>query len=663
MYQFVCSADGKYSAALKGQKLTCARDGRPFWQEELPYADNNLLSIGNNANIITLSDESITLIIPEKASKHTTIKGLSKRELAENNSILTGIYMNESGSQLCVGRKTSKSGLKTKIKNFFSFDNKHEFDTEDHVISFVSLTVEKEKEYFTESYPLGIPNKFLWSISPDFKWLALSEPNKNLLGVHNIISLINVNEYLSYTSMKISNGVPTGLTVNNDGTVVLETDQHGFKAANLLYKTGQSLEFIFDSGWNIRYLGNNYIVYDAGKNRLVAKNFMDQIICDVSLEPLDNMNVPYHIHFMDKNNISILEAVNDELKVVRTSIDMISIDAKRWQFIQNSMKEQKLAQEQKKSEQNAKALLFEKKKQELASTISMVRPIRPQNEDEPYDFNMTLNSEPAEIEETPEEVIPPVSLEDRKGIVPEIEEIEEPLDLEDRDIMRRKKISLSSDSQTHTYLPKDIVDQLIFNDDLAIPTEHSDTLSLINATEKAPVGPKKEKPTLLTLEPKKERELPNSLEEAKKLAEQAKAKFQAAQKLAHEDNTEKEQAPETGKLPKIDIQKIKLAKDESSEGNKEADLKISGAVISPPSLRLKKLKHDSIVKSKEKKEQAEVQTAPVPEEIEKNAKNSEKLKLLKLIEQLEERFILGEISESVYKELKVKYWRKMKDFN
>ncbi len=630
MYEFASSPDGRYYASLKNNLLTCCYEGSLFWKEELPYADNRLLCIGNNANIITLSDDSIVLIIPEKKAKHKIIEGLRKQDLLEEKAIITALYINEIGTQLCVGKRYLKPGIKNKIKNFFSIQGGENGETEHHTIDFISLIAEKRKNYFAGDFDGGTQHKFCWSISRDFAWIVLAEPVKTITGVTTKINLVNVMEFTTYAEHKIQGSIVKSVMANKEGAVIADTIYKDINIIEVFFQNGVNRQLVYDSGWVIKYLGRDFIAFKTADNRIVAKTFEDQLLCDASFTPLEEMGVPYFVHFMEKNNINIIEAMNDELKIVRTSVDLINTDSKRWSFIQRSMSEQKQQQQQQQTEQSAREMLYQRKKAELAATINQ-KPLEntETGPEEPRLVKTVINPERPVISEPA--VIPSLSsaetaIDPQPAAMPSLPSAETAIDPQPADKEKFAAIQSLSSAETAIdpqplikpavikadtqdtepekpkpdgYISKEIAEQLFYNEELSIPVKTLDMLDLYNAKDKT----------------------------AEELQEHTVKPIIAKVKSLELDSTSRS----GGK-----------AKKQPSFASLDDDplLKKTSSFASPEEDPLQDVLNRNIAKVE--------------------SRQNEKQKIMKLIEMLDERFIHGEVTEAVYKELKTKYMRKIK---
>lgn len=547
MYEFISSPDGRYYASLKDNVLNCCYEGSPFYTKRLNYDNVKLLALANNANLVILANNSIIVVPPDNKAEHKIMKGLTKQDLIDEQSVITALYINEIGTQICVGKMQMLTGIKSKIKTFFSISDSKSKDTECHTLSFRSLLAERHTDYFDDNFDAQIANKFSWHISKDFSWLALAKPVKTIAGVVTEIKLINIMERAIYAEHKVNSGIVKSLLVNKEGTILADVLLKDKKIAQILCQNKYRSQFEYNSDWSILHLGNDYVVFETDNDRLVARSFEDKVLCDASIKPLKEMNIPYHIHFMDKKNLNIIEAMNDELKIVRTSIDLINTDSKRWTFIQKSMYEQKIAEEQKNTEKTARDMIYQKKKAELAQTVTRSKKRKVENE-------------------IPEFIAPEIM----QNSIPQ------------RDMADEYLKKVSSDN----IIPKEIADQMAYNEELSMPVKNIDMLDLYNSNEPSP---------------------------------------ETVQKLDDLDTLE----------VKPIIQRVR-----------------SLSINVPERRRIRPLQ---ALDAEDVREEAMHDNSSRDE-----TRHSEKIKIMKLVDMLDERFIQGEVTEAVYKELKSKYLRKIK---
>ena len=577
MYEFASSPDGRYYASLKRNLLTCCYEGNPFYKKELNYDSVKILGLANNANLIILADNSIILIPPDPKSEHKVLKGLKKQDLLDEQSVITALYINEIGTQICVGKMNMLTGIKSKIKTFFSIGDSKLKDTECHSLSFRSLLADRHTEYFDDNFDAQLDNKFCWHISKDFTWLALGKPIKAISGITTDIKLINIMERSIHSEHKINKAFVKSLTVNKEGTIVADTVIKNAKIAEILCKNNYRTHIEYDPEWSFVHLGNDYLVFKTKDNKIIAHSFDNKVLCNASLTPLEEMKVPYYIHFMEKKNLNIIEAMNDELKIVRTSIDLINTDSQRWTFIQKNMYEQKIAEEQQNTEKTARDILYQRKKAELAETIN----IKPSTNKKPEKIKASKVMPESTFTE-------PVS---EKTNLPKV--MPEQMFAETVKEKTKQKIQppkLDNAATAENIIPQEIADQIVYNENLSIPVKNIDILDLYNS--KKPV-------------------------------------VKQSQDISDLEHLEVK--PIIGKVKSLNINVPERRR------------------IKPPQLQ---------------EEPGIQETLPmVYKDITKDeSRQSEKLKIMKLVDMLDERFIHGEVTEAVYKELKSKYLRKIKTF-
>ena len=730
MYEFISSPDGRYYVSLKDNILTCCYEGTLLYKEELKYNSVKLLCCANNANLITLADSSIVLIPPDKKTEHRTIKGLTKKDLLNEQAAISAIYIDELGQQLCVGKISMHLGLRNKLKTFFSFDRAGAKDKECHSISFISLLADKQKEYFDDNFDTKAPNKFCWHISKDFTWLALAQPVKAIGGIATDVKLINVMKGEIYAESRITNALVKSVIVNKEGTILADTSAQGENAVELLFQNNKVKKRLeYDSDCEVKHLGNDYVVFLTKDHRVMAKSFDDKILCDASLAPLEEMGVPYHIHFMDKSNLNIIEAINDELKIVRTSIELINTDSKRWSFIQKSMEEQKIAEAQKDAEKSERDMLYQRKKAELAKTIQIKSPAgdlldeppeKPQEElpeNSREKFQDELQKQLQEKlqkrlkekklqkklqEERPEEQ-QNEQQEESPAVEPETEvAAKTEAEIETVPEKSRQKISPIVEEdiiKPVMKIPKEIADQLVYDEELSMPVKNLDQLALENVSQNLSdlayslEKPAAEKVTSLevTASSKKKIEVksPEVLESAEIEAEKEKPacdndleqsswdglfhSLGELEDLQIEPVRKKVKTADLGMPaePKAEVKteptvetvelKVEPAVETKTEVKIEPKAKTKAEAKKLDSSAAAKIKTEKASEKRTEKTQKTEKRKTSKEEPVEDSKQNEKLKITKLVDMLDERFIKGEVTEAVYKELKDKYLKKLKD--
>lgn len=373
MYKFAASVNARYYAIQKGNEITCGYEGENKWTKPFPYSKLSLICIANNGVMIAAADGQIMQIFADPSISPTLLKGLTAQELASKDTVITGLKINSSGTQLCLGLKQKISNFTDKVKFFFT-KSEAKKKLIKHKLQFISLITDNFKDYYENTHSEIDSHKYFWTISNDFDWLAIAEPIKKLTGKYTKVSLVKVKEFTVYKEILLNNETALSrLDINSDGLILADIEDARGKGALIISPEESSVRIEKKPDWETVGLGTDFLAFKNQSNEIIIKTFDNYTKCYASFAALEEMNVPWSIHFLDKNNIHILTEENGELNLTRTTLDHLAIEAKRWTFIQARKAEVRNIEKEKQERHNERQELYNKKRKELAKGIALMK--------------------------------------------------------------------------------------------------------------------------------------------------------------------------------------------------------------------------------------------------------------------------------------------------
>ena len=341
MFKFVSSFNGKYCAMQEDNKITCNQDSEDKWTQEYQYKYLRLLFIGDNGTIVAIADDSVIKIYIDNCSSPEIIDCLSKKNLLELDVVLTNLDMNSNGTQLCFSTQSRAHNFAEGVQNFFTIPGAKKSLVIDR-IHFYSLITGQKKDYYEHKSEYLGEQKFLWATSKDFFWIAIAEPEKKLGIIQTKISLTSVQEFTTYREEILKyNAKVKKIFVNVSGTIAVEVEDERGKATILMKYNERSERLEMKPTQTLDNLGMDYVSFRDTDDEIVIKTFDNYVKCYAPLKSLNEMKIPWSLQYIEKNEMMLLMKDKGIFSINRTSFDSLATDAKRWEFIKNSIFEAK----------------------------------------------------------------------------------------------------------------------------------------------------------------------------------------------------------------------------------------------------------------------------------------------------------------------------------
>ena len=336
MFKFATSNNGKYCAMQEDNKIICKQDNEIKWTMEYPYKNLRLLFIGDNGTIVAIADDSVVKIHLDKYSSPEEIDCLSKKSLNELDSIVTNLNINANGSQLCFSTQNRTHNFAEGVQNFFTIPGAKKSLIKDR-IHFYSLITGQKKDYYEHKSEYSEEYKFLWDISKDFFWIAIAEPDKKLGVRQTKISLINVQEFTSYKEETLKyNAIAKKILVNISGNIAVEVEDDKGKATILFKYQDPPVRLEMKMNQTLEHLGMDYVAFRGPEDEIAIKTFDNYVKCYAPFNSLNQMNIPWSLQYIEKNDMLLLMYDKGEFSINRTSFDSLSTDSTRWRLIKEN---------------------------------------------------------------------------------------------------------------------------------------------------------------------------------------------------------------------------------------------------------------------------------------------------------------------------------------
>ncbi len=260
--------------------------------------------------------------------------------LSKKSAFIGQILFNENGTQFCLDRIAEESKLTGKIFGALGAVPP-EKSLKQHEIIFYSIVDKNHVSYFKTQLPRDMEKKFRWSISKDFNFIVIGEPQKTGKTTKIKFQVVHVHSYEAYQEFVIPDLHVSALLVNNLGMTLIDCDTGEKKEIQLISQDGQKFTITPPAvEYEVLHLGRNYVAFlTTGSPALYIKSFDDILLCHADFSSLHELKIPFSLVFNSKDEIDILYMVEGEPKILSSDIDRIAIDAKRWELLAKQVRD------------------------------------------------------------------------------------------------------------------------------------------------------------------------------------------------------------------------------------------------------------------------------------------------------------------------------------
>jgi len=360
MHNFVASPNSRFFIYQIEKDILFTRGDRVLWKKSIAHDNFRILGIGNNGSIAVLTSEGIQIygVIEQDPS---FVDAFSQKALSEKSAFVGQILFNENGTQFCLDRIAEESKLTGKIFGALGAVPP-EKSLKQHEIIFYSIADRNHVSYYKTQLPRDMEKKFRWSISKDFNFIVIGEPQKTGKTTKIRFQVVHVHSYEAYQEFMIPDLPVSALLINNLGLTLLDCVTGEKQEIQLISQDGQKFSVKPPAvDYEVLHLGRNYVAFlTRGTPALYIKSFDDILLCHADFSSLYELKIPFSLFFNSKDEIDILYMVEGEPKVLSSDIDRISIDAKRWELLAKQVRDSaSAAPEPAREEKDRKRLTME----------------------------------------------------------------------------------------------------------------------------------------------------------------------------------------------------------------------------------------------------------------------------------------------------------------
>jgi len=615
--------------------------------------------VGNNGCVVVRYDKDVFIYYPEDNTEGDIIPELSDEALAKTSSSLYNIFLNDEGTVLCVCRITPKSKVSQRLLGALA-SVRTDKGLLEHEILFYDISLGKFRSINKVAHPVADAGHFRWTISRDFSFLLVGNPRKGPGDINLKYSIIETKNSKSVRSFELKDLNVQKVIVTNEATALLDASQRGARSVLVVTKSKNTFNITPPINSEVIHLGQSFVAFISERPPVVqSKSYDDLELNTIPLTRLNELGITYGILFNVRDSVDFLYFNDQALVLAHAELSTLLTEVKR-------------------------CALTRQEKVELSDTPvelegdGMLAPGPPDylmhfmSGESSLDVEESQSTSQFDTEEAPisgpgdgftyfSEEGEPVSPEEHREVVPlQIHEEQEPppLPLETGKVAESTPVQASmasfvgEEEQSTGEGATSPQENIPTRGELYLALESlklRHTMGMVDAKE---YHSKKQEIEKLIITYYSEGSETSSSEETQSSSEPE------AQEVASDDSSEpQEPGPPSGKVTSLEIpaRKVPPALEVKAEkAPPTLELKVEK---SPPTLELKakKAPPEPEHEPEPEPEPQEEEASPAPEAEKDEPAEAGKEKIKTLLETLEQRFIMGEITEKSYLELSEKY--------
>lgn len=375
---YLTSQNARFILGQQGREIFLLRDFRRIWDQTIRFHNFQVVGIGNNGKTVVKSDDGIAVYSPVDGGI-TMIEGFDRETLESENSSLAKVVIDRKGEKLCIEKVTLRSKLSEKLFRILSSTPKVERGQALHELIMRDLNTGKQRVFYSFAVDRKIPHAFVWDISPDFFYIIWGEAQKVFKGMETKFKCADLRTEEIFEEFVLEGLTEWILEINNWGISLVDSPQKSVTRELLVNSVeGKKYKISISNEYMLSHLGKNFVAFqNRMQPRLLFKRFDDSVILEVSLEPLEQLNMDYQISFTEKDDIYLLVSRDEDVKLVHSNLERFSVDVRRWEMMVEQQKiESEIARKKEILETKERRLKEKKDKmkvQELMKTVKKRR--------------------------------------------------------------------------------------------------------------------------------------------------------------------------------------------------------------------------------------------------------------------------------------------------
>ncbi len=358
MVKLYGSYNSRFFVVRKPGQIDLHRGNVKIWS--VPVKDRvvgELIRLSNSGVMFFRSSQGV-FKLQKEVKKLQPIPTLTRLCRGDEGTYLGGLHISPDGKSYCYERIASVSRLSDKLLHFLKM-NQEEPKVLEHQLLLYNTESQSSANYYTAFIDPNKKDKFYWSVSPSFKYLLVSQPERRGNILFQVIDIVE-EALLSEFEMRVRD--ITATYINDHGTVGLEIHRPGEDKLAIAKLDGSRYLVNIIARSRIIHLGSNTVsMQTMPKPSLIVKHFDDSVVVNADLRPLVELGINFRIHFNDREDIDIIGYEKGILNITHTDLQGLPTDAKRWKWMaqQKQLKEEEKIIEEVTAQQKAQRQYLE----------------------------------------------------------------------------------------------------------------------------------------------------------------------------------------------------------------------------------------------------------------------------------------------------------------
>ncbi len=630
MHYFHGSSNSRYFAAVENQQIKLYLDERVLWSADLPPQLFHFVGIGNNGCVIIKLNEGLFIFRPGEKPTGEALKKLSASAFQKTGSTIDHACLDEEGTSICIQKTSPKSKVTEKIFGALA-STRSDKGLKEYELLVYYIPTQSVQSLFKVIHPVQLESYFRWSISRDFSHFLVANPKKVSKGISVKYSIIERATQKTLRSFELEDTDVENAFISNEGTALLIAYKRGVRNLLIVTKDAYNFNLVHQSDSRVLHLARSFVAFQTTfPSALIARSFDGKELCNVPLKSLDEQGIEYGILFNVRDHIDFVYLKDNQLNVRRSDLSTFLTEVKRCEIVH---------------------------KESYAGNETPIEISHYMGKEEPSYKDYSMSATYSEDDEAPASEqsrlspYPPVEedmwhkrIEDEKSSFRTEKPVSQPINLP---AQRRKEseFEMPERSERPSQIPLSLKSKHKKEESIELPSKPEKLTQIPVETGQRKSPSHIEGPLLI----------PSSKKEGASISKGQQEKAAPGKPALH---------PE--KLPD------KMALYQSLENMK---LQLVMGLLEESEYKIKKQKIEQLLEmhNQAAAEVGKPQTAPDIGRVTQRmtagdfpasgapqtAEDAQRQKIQKNLESLEERFILGEVNEESYRELKAKYLRSL----
>ncbi|MHC9540162.1 MAG: hypothetical protein AB9903_11630 [Vulcanimicrobiota bacterium] len=333
MHYFYGSTNSRYFAAVKNQQIKLFHDDRVMWSTELPPQLFHFVGIGNNGCVVIKLNEGLFIFRPGEKPTGEAIKKLSTSAFQKTGSTIDHACLDNEGSLICIQKTSPKSKVTEKIFGALA-STRSDKGLKEYELLIYDIPTQSIQSLFKVIHPVQLETYFRWSISRDFNYFLVANPKKVAQGVSVKYSIIERATQKTLRSFELEDTEVENSLISSEGTALLEASKRGVRNLLIVTKDAYNFNLVHQVDSRVLHLARSFVAFQTtSPSALMAKSFDGKELCNVPLKVLDDLRVEYGILFNARDHIDFVYLKDNQLNVYRSELSTFLTEVKRCEIL------------------------------------------------------------------------------------------------------------------------------------------------------------------------------------------------------------------------------------------------------------------------------------------------------------------------------------------